>query len=107
MPVFGIEQVELAVLAGRLRLAELRAERRMRLEHVAVRVHVDRVTERRVRGRAVVALEEVLGDDLPVRVGAELDARVKDEVADVEVAAEDLRQLAEVLYERPGVPGRD
>ena len=52
-------------------------EGRVRLEQVAVRVDVDHLAERRVRGRAVVALEEVLDHDLPVRVRAELDARVE------------------------------
>ena len=73
----------------------------MRLEHVAVGVHVHLVAEGRMRGRAVVALEEVLGDDLPVRVRSELDARVEHEAVDVEVAGEDRRQLAELLRERP------
>jgi hypothetical protein len=84
-PGVRVEQVELPVLAGRLRLAELRAERRVCFEQVAVGVDVDLVAEAGVRRRAVVALEEVLDHDLPVRVRAELDARVEDEPVDVDV----------------------
>ena len=75
----------------------------MRFEHVAVGMHVDLIAERRMRGRAVVALEEVLGDDLPVRGRVELDPRVEHEVVDGDVAREDLRQRAELFNQRPSL----
>ena len=83
--------MELPVLAGLLRGAELRAEGRVSLELVAVGVHVHLGAEARVRGRAVVALEEVLDDDLPVRVRVELDARVEDEPVEFDRLREDPR----------------
>ena len=75
----------------------------MRLEDVAIRMHVDDCAEAGVRGRAVVALEEVLGDHLPVGVRAELDARMERDGVEVEVAGEDLRQLAEPVGQRLGL----
>src|SRR6266536_13496 len=98
-----VDQMELAALAGHLRLAELGAERRVRLEPVAVGMNVHGVAEPGVRRRAVVALEEVLDDDLPVRVRVELDPRVEDELREVEVAREDRGQLSEVLVEWHGL----
>src|SRR5215469_16576079 len=51
--------------------------------------------------RAVVALEEVLADDLPVRVDLRLPAPVVDERVDVEAELLDLRgKRAEGLVER-------
>ena len=79
----------------------------MRLEQVAVGMHVDLGAERRMGGRAVVALEEVLDDDLPVRVGAELDARVEDERVHVDVAGHDLGQVAEPVVEGAARRDRD
>src|SRR6185437_3752232 len=55
----------------------------------------------RMRDLAVVALEEVLADDLPVRVDLGLPARVEDEVVDVEAELGDLRRhRAERVRER-------
>jgi hypothetical protein len=56
---------------------------------------------------AVVALEEVLADDLPVRLDLGLPARVVDERADIEAELGDLRrQRAERVRERLGVGRR-
>ena len=56
-----------------------------------------------MRDLAVVALEEVLADDLPVRLDLGLPARVVDERVDVEPELRDLRgQRAERLRERLG-----
>ena len=94
-----VDEMKLPGVTRRLRAAELRRECRVRLEQVAVGMNVDLVAERGMRGRAVIALEEVLAHDLPVRVRAELDARVKDERVDVDVAREQRRQLSEVLVQ--------
>src|SRR5438132_9286139 len=54
-----------------------------------------------MRDLAVVALEEVLADDLPVGVDLRLPARVVDERVDVEAELRDLRrQRAKRLRER-------
>jgi len=53
-------------------------------ERVGVRRHVQHLRELRVRDLAVVALEEVLADDLPVRLELGLPACVEDEVVHVE-----------------------
>ena len=58
----------------------------MHLEHVGVRVDVDDLAEARMRRRAVVALEEVLQDDLPVRLDRPLVMGVEADRADVEPA---------------------
>ena len=94
--------MELATLAGVFARAELRGECRVRFEAVAVGVHVHLCAETGVRRRAVVALEEVLDDDLPVRVRSELDAGVELDRVHVELAREDRGQLAEVIGERLG-----
>ena len=61
-----------------------------------------------MRDLAVVALEEVLADDLPVRVELRLPARVEDEVVDVEPELGDLfghrpERVRQRLRIRPGV----
>ena len=94
--------MELTALVAVLGACELRGERRVRFEPVAVGVNVDLRAEPRVRRRAVVALEEVLDDDLPVRVRTELDARMELDRVHVELAREDRGQLAEVIGERLG-----
>ena len=54
-----------------------------------------------MRDLAVVALEEVLADDLPVRLELRLPARVEDERVDVEPELRDLRgHRAERVGER-------
>ena len=66
--------------------------------------HVHDGGEARVRGRAVVALEEVLGGDLPVAV--ELGLRALEEAQRVEVDArvrDPLGNAVEVVLERLGV----
>jgi hypothetical protein len=79
-------------------------ERRMALEPVALRVHVDHCGEPRVRDGAVVALEVVLRRDLPVRPHGVLHAVVEGEGVHVEPArGDDRRQLAERVGQRRGV----
>src|SRR5437870_4417632 len=73
-------------------------------ERVRLRRGVEQRRELRVRDLAVVALEEVLADDLPVRVELRLPARVVDERLDVEPELRDLRgHRAERLRERLAV----
>ena len=72
----------------------------MRFEDVPVGVHVDGGAEPWMRSRAVVALEEVLGHDLPVGIRAELDPRVEGDGVEVEIATQDRRQVAEPVGER-------
>src|SRR5204862_7913218 len=55
-------------------LAELRRRQPVGLQSVPIRRHVDRRAEARVRDGAVVALEEVLARDLPVRLNREIGA---------------------------------
>ena len=72
-----------------------------------VRRHVEHLRELRVRDLAVVALEEVLADDLPVRLELGLPARVEDERVDVEPELGDLRgHRAERVGERLRVARR-
>src|SRR5438552_1758444 len=78
------------------RRAELRRGHAAELEPVRVGRYVDERAEARVRDRAVVALEEVLRDDLPVRVDRPLRTVVEDERVDVD----DLRHLLGDLRER-------
>ena len=76
--------------------SDLARERRMHLQRVRVRVDVDDLAEAGVRGRAVVALEEVLHHDLPVRLDRPLVVRVEANGVDVEPArGDDRRQVAE------------
>ena len=63
-------------------------------EHVRLGRDVDELAEAGVRDLAVVALEEVLAHDLPVRVDLRLPARVVDERVDVEPELGDLRRAA-------------
>ena len=93
-----------AACAGRAALA---GEAPVGGEGVRVRRHVQHLRELRVRDLAVVALEEVLADDLPVRFDLRLPARVEDEIVDVEPELGDLRRhRAERVGERFGVPFR-
>src|SRR4029079_3923320 len=63
--------------------------------------------ELRVRDLTVVALEEVLADDLPVRVELRFPARMEDELLDVEPELGDLRgHRPERLRKRLGVAMR-
>ena len=75
------------------------------LEDVSLLRHVERLREARVRDRAVVALEEVLGADLPVaRVLVALGARVEAEPVDLDAAVrEQPGEPTEGARERPGV----
>src|SRR4051812_26152859 len=93
----GDVEVLRRVLAHR---PELRRDETARLEPVRVEPDVDDVAEARVRDLAVVALEEVLADDLPVRVQLPLDAVAERERVDVEDLGDEFRHLAESLGER-------
>ena len=105
------EEVELAarklalgvVFLG-VRIADRRAlgrDEAVGLEPVGVEGDVDRLRQARVRDRAVVALEEVLADDLPVRLDLGLGAEAVLEPVDVEPELGDLlRHRAESLLER-------
>jgi hypothetical protein len=92
--------MELAASAALARHAVLGGERRICLQHVPVRVDVDRGAEARVRRRAVIALEEVLHGDLPVRVQLHVHARMEDELRQVEIAGHELRHDSERVGER-------
>ena len=104
-PEVGPEKVELAtrdlavceervaVLAQRPDLARHEPSRG---EAIRVRGDIHCCAEARMRDRAVVALEEVLAGDLPVRVELELGAET--EFKDVHV--EDLRQLRRHVAQR-------
>ena len=69
------------------------------LEPVRVRRHVDQRREAGVRDGAVVALEEVLRDDLPVRLDAPLRAVMEPQRVDVDA---ELRDLLRHRTERHG-----
>ena len=70
-------------------------------EHVRLGRDVDELAEGGMRDLAVVALEEVLAHDLPVRLDLGLPAGVVDERVDVEPELRDLRgERAERLRER-------
>ena len=68
---------------------DLAREGRVRLQRVGVGAHVDDLAEPRMRRRAVVALEEVLQDDLPVRLDRPLVMRVEADRVEVEAALRD------------------
>ena len=83
------------LLAVRAQTTELRREGLGDLEPIRVGAHVDHVAEPRVRYRAVVALEEVLADDLPVRVDLERDAVAEGERVDIDAGrGDELREVA-------------
>jgi hypothetical protein len=87
-----------AVLSHR---AELRRESLAGLEPVRLRRHVDDRAEARVGDGAVVALEEVLGDELPVRLDARLYTAPELERAHVDAdLGDELREPSEGLRER-------
>jgi hypothetical protein len=72
-----------------------------RLEQVRVGAHVHDRREARVSGRAVVALEEVLGRDLPVAVELRLRALEEPECLEIDAGIGDaLRDPVEELLER-------
>jgi len=81
----------------------LREERRVPLEHVGAGPDVDVGREGRMRGRAVVALEEVLDGALPVRLHPEVDARVEQQPSDVELRRKRPKRVAERPRVRVGV----
>src|SRR5882724_10209906 len=102
------EEVELAARhlpAGEKRVAvlaesaELARHEPLRFEPVGVGRDVDGGAEARVRDGAVVALEEVLARDLPVRFQLELAAETKFERLDVKDLRELRRHFAERLEE--------
>src|SRR5206468_10889048 len=72
--------------------AALAREAPLRGERVRLGGDVDQLGELRVRDGAVIALEEVLADDLPVRVQLGLPACVEDELVHVEPELSDLRR---------------
>src|SRR5439155_7636750 len=71
-------------LAAVAKRAELARRQSLRLEPVRVRRDVDHGAESRMGDRAVVALEEVLARDLPVRADLELRAEPELQRIDVE-----------------------
>ena len=80
---------------------DLAREGRVHLEEIRVRVDVDDLAEARMRRRAVVALEEVLHHDLPVRLDRPLVMGVEADRVDVEPALRhDRGQPAECRLER-------
>src|SRR5262249_38679514 len=80
---------------------ELTRDEALGLETVGVGRDVDDLREPRVGDRAVVALEEVLADDLPVRLDVELAAEAELEAVEVEAqACEELRERAQRVGER-------
>src|SRR4051794_12028421 len=95
----GVEAA--AVLADR---AELTGEGTAGRELVRIRRDVDERAEPRMRHGAVVALQEILGDELPIRVDGRFGAPVKLEPVDVDPRCRyELRQLPQSLGERDGV----
>ena len=92
---------QLALRRRRSQRAVLGREAAVARELVRVGRDVDHLAEAGVRDLAVVALEEVLADDLPVRLDLGLPAGVVDERVDVEAELCDLGgQRAECLRER-------
>src|SRR5262245_16659376 len=80
--------------------AELARGQPLRLEPVRIRRHVDGGRETWMRDRAVVALEEVLAGDLPVRLELELRSEPELERVDVDDLGEPRRDVAEHLGQR-------
>jgi len=79
----------------------------VRRELAGIRADVDHVAETGMRDGAVVALEEVLDRDLPVRVHAVVHAVVGGEPGEIQPArARDLRQRSECRGQRCGVEVR-
>ena len=77
---------------GRPRRSVLRGKPSVGREEVRLGRDVDQLAESGMRDLAVVALEEVLADDLPVRLDFGLPAGVVDERVDVEPELRDLRR---------------
>src|SRR5581483_9244855 len=87
-------------------------------QRVRVGGRVDHRRERGMRDLAVIALEEVLADDLPVGVELRLPSRVEDEIVDVEPELVDLRghraqrvcerlRIVRRVHEHEGPPSAD
>src|SRR3954451_12896448 len=93
---FSVCKEGVAVLPQRPELARRQPRR---LEPVGVGGHVDGGGEAGVRDRAVVALEEVLARDLPVRVELELRAETELERVPVDDLGEARRHVAERVCE--------
>src|SRR5215207_210620 len=87
---------ELSVTAA-AQLPELAPVRVAGDELVVVRRDVDQAGEARVRDWTVVALEEVLGGNLPVRGDLPVGAVVEDELVDVEGVPDPARNVTEHL----------
>src|SRR5919201_5962244 len=103
------QEVELAVrdlAAGEERahavaqLAELRRRQAIGFEAVAVRRDVDGGAEPGMRDGAVVALEEVLARDLPVRLHRELAAETEPKGVEVDDSCHEIRQRPERVAQR-------
>ena len=83
-------EVELAAPPAVARGPELGRVPAADLEPIRVRRHVDQRREAGVRDGAVIALEEVLRDDLPVRLDAPLRAVMEPQRVDVDAELRDL-----------------